>query len=579
MLSPRMYKQRLVQWGLHKYKPRKLYENCAGGRLGHNGEEVMVADEELGRCAVPVQEARRSRKRKKADRGHARNTPGPQDLPVNAMPLQRYADELARSRKRAKPTTHSHQRETTHQNPASSADGKSAGPGDVLSLPEQADFLTDLNNISIVSRSEVSLSPNSEVCLASGCSEYRSECGITGDEFSTMDIFDLSKLGITGNEFSNMDIFDLSNLGWCPDSVPFSSLSFPSQISADQSTLKNPFDSEGYHVSHSHFDKSEGHTVVHGTQNTGAEGLNVPAIQEGEFHMADLCSLNQSHQKICDAEAWMLTCFLSAAYQASGRTLEATMGFNILPGLFGSMAAAQNIHMLPAIGIVAAIMEAYGYEYLASRVLQHACAVCDAYFGPTDDITLTVRFIVDMLNKDSRRFNLRPCDLEDVMCNMFNKFGESHQYTLVALYNLAKAYDIARHPRKAAECLNRLDFLCQSNLAPGHGLSIICRMSLARINEQEGHITTAVILVESAISQCKQSWGESHPYTLECMRRLAVMSQSIGAPQKIEQLLHRVLQGRRERLGRMHRYTIGSEMQLAQWRTEQRWARRPLSPV
>jgi len=307
---------------------------------------------------------------------------------------------------------------------------------------------------------------------------------------------------------------------------------------------------------------------MYGTQNITTEHLDVPAIQEGIFIMSDLSRMTQSYPKIANEEVWILICFLSAVFQASGRTREAKMGLERLPGLFRSMVAEQNIYMLPAIVIVAVIMEAYGYDYLASQVLQHACAVCDASFGRTDDITLMVKFIVNMLDKEGRHHRLEPCDVEDVMCNMLNKFGEGHPYCLVTLYNLARAYDLAGYPRKAAAHLCKLDYRCQLYLAPGNGLSIICRMSLARINALEGHTTTAVNLMKSAISQCKQSWGENHPYTLECVRRLAMLSQSTGAPQTIEALLHQVLQGRRERLGPTHRYTKGSEMQLAQWKSK-----------
>src|SRR5437868_8383164 len=123
------------------------------------------------------------------------------------------------------------------------------------------------------------------------------------------------------------------------------------------------------------------------------------------------------------------------------------------------MVAEQNIHMLSAIGTAAVIMEAYGYDYLASQVLHHAYVVCEASFGRGDDITLMVKFILDMFDKEGRQCTLKPCDIEDVKCNMLNRFGERHPHFLVTLYNLARAYDIAKQPRKAAENLLRLDNL------------------------------------------------------------------------------------------------------------------------
>ena len=550
VFSHRMYKKRLDEWNCRKYTPRHVYENCAGKLDDCDGEEVIEPDEELGSRAVPVTKIRRFLKRKNAEGGHAGNPLRQQGVPTEAVILQQYDDELIGARKRAKPAESPRETEANDQNNVSPANWNSASPEDILSLSEQADSLMVLDCLPIMPQSEVSMSPNSDSGLAAGsCPGY------------------LSGHVLIDQELSAMEILDLPDLPWSSDPFPFSFLSSSGQISYDQSRTEIPFSVETYQDQCFHFNEGIAPTVIHGIPNMEAEDL-VPAVQEGRLLMSDLCSLTESYQKICDAEAWILICFLSAAYEASDRTLEAMAGFEELPRLFRSMATEQNIHMLPAIVIVAVIMEAYGYEYLASKVLQHACAVCDACFGPTDDVTLTVKFIVNMLDKERRQFNLKPYDLEDVMCNMLNKFGESHPYFLVTLYNLARAYDIAGYPRKAARRLWRLDTLCRSTLMPGHGLSIICRMSWARINAQEGHMTAAVDLVESAISQCKQSWGEDHPYTLECVRRLAMLSQSIGAPQRIERLLHQVLQGRRERLGPKHRYTIGSEIQLAQWKTD-----------
>jgi hypothetical protein len=546
-----MYKKRLDEWDYRKYTRRQVYENCAEKLEECNGEEVVLPEEELGVHPVPAKQVRRFLKRKHADGGHARNTHSPQSPCIEVWVLQDYADKLIGVRKMAKPTAGLPQKETTDQNHTSSANWEPTGAEDILDFSEQTDFLMDLDDLPTMPQSEVLMSSNPGSSLAVGTFPgHRSENVIIG------------------NELSILDIYDLPQLSWSPNPFQFSFLDSPKQSSSDQSTTEFAFNSEGYTFQYFDFNDGVDCTVIDGTQNMAPEDLDVPAIQEGRFLMSELCSQIQSYRKICNAEAWILICFLSAAYQASGRALQATMGFDKLPNLFRSMAREQNIHMLPAIAIVAVIMEAYGYEYLASQVLQHACTVCDACFGPTNDITLMVRFIVNMLDKERRQFNLKPCDLEDVMCNMYNKFGESHPYFLVTLYNLARAYDIAGHPRKAAILLCRLDVLCQSELTPGHGLSIICKMSLARINAEEGHPTAAVDLMKSAISQCKQSWGENHPYTLECVRRLAMLSESIGATQSIEGLLHQVLQGRRERLGPTHRYTIGSEIQLAQWRTE-----------
>jgi hypothetical protein len=373
---------------------------------------------------------------------------------------------------------------------------------------------------------------------------------------------------IIGNDFPNLEFLNLPEASWVSDPFPFSFVYSPSHSTSHQSMAETPPNGRVHQDQYFHFGQGMDRFLMHGTQNIITEDPEVPAVQEGIFIMSDLVSLTQRYPKIPNDEVWILICFLSAVFQAIGRTREAEMGLEKLPGLFRSMVAERNIHMLSAVVIVAVIMEAYGYDYLASHVLQHACAVCNVSFGPTDDITLMVKFIVSMLDKEGRQHRLALCDVEDVMCNMLNKFGEGHPYFLVTLYNLARAYDLAGYPRKAAEHLRKLGDLCHLYLSPGNGLSIICKMSLARINAQEGHTTAAVNLVKSAVSQCKLSWGKTHPYTLECVRRLAMLSQSTDAPQAIEALLHEVLQGRRERLGLTHRYTKGSEMQLAQWKSK-----------
>jgi hypothetical protein len=537
-----MYKKRLKDWRCRKYTTRQVYENCAE-KLGEcDGEEAILPDEELGVHPVPVKQVRRFLKRKNTDGERSGNIHHPQGLSTGLSCFQDWTDKFIGARKKAKPTAGSDQMEITNQNHSLSFSMELTGSKDVLDFLGQPGFLVDFDDIPSMPQNEVLMPSNSDPRLIVGAEDM-----------------------IIGNDFSNLEFLDLLELPGVSDPFPFPFLSSPSQTSSHQSTIEISSNSEGYQDQYFHFTEDVDRPLMYGTQNITTEGLDVPAIQEGIFMMS---SMTQSHPKIANDEAWILICFLSASFQASGRTLEAMMGLERLPGLFRCMVAEQNINMLSAIVIVAVIMEAYGYDYLASQVLQHACAVCNTSFGPTDDITLMVEFIVNMLDKEGRQCRLMPCDVEDVMCNMFTKFGERHPYFLVTLYNLARAYDLAGYPRKAAAHLCRLDGLCQLYLAPGNGLGIICRMSLARINAQEGHTTAAVNLVKSAISQCKQSWGENHPYTLECVRRLAILSQSTGAPQTIEALLHKVLQGRRERLGPTHRYTKGSEMQLAQWKSE-----------
>jgi hypothetical protein len=546
-----MYKKRLKDWGYRKYIARQVHENCAEKLEECNGEDDILSDEELEGHPVPAKQVRRSLKRKNTDGEHFGNIHRPQRLSMGFFCFQDWTDKLIGARKSGKPMAGSGQTESTNKNHDSSfSRGLTGSEGD-FSFLGQPGFQADFGNVLSMPQNEVLTPSNSDPCLAVG--------SCLGDGSEDM---------IIGNGFSNLELLGLLELPWMSDPFPFSFVYSPSQTSSHQSTTEIPSNSEGYQDQYTHFTEDMDHSLMYGTQNITTEDLDVPAIHEGNFIMSDLSRLAQSHRKIANDEVWILICFLSAGFQASGQTRKAMMGLKKLPGLFRSMVAEQNIYMLSAIVIVAVIMEAYGYDYLASQVLQHACVVCDASFGSADDITLMVKFIVNMLDKEGRQYRLKPCDIEDVMCNMLNKFGEGHPHFLVTLYNLARAYDLAGHPIKAATHLSRLDDLCQLHLSPGNGLSIICRMSLARINAQEGHTTAAVNLVKSAILQCKQSWGENHPYTLECVRRLAILSQSTGAPQAIEALLHKVLQGRREKLGPTHRYTKGSEMQLAQWKSK-----------
>jgi hypothetical protein len=545
-----MYKKRLKDWGYRKYT-RQVHESCAEELEECNGEEIILLDEELGGHPVPAKQVRHSLKRRNTNGKHLGNIHRPQRLSIGFFCLQDGTDKLIGARKRANPMAGSSQTESTNQNHDSPFSRELTGSEDGFSFLGQPGFQVDFDDILSTPQNEVLVPSNSDPCLAVG------SCLGDGSEDMIID-----------NDFSNLEFLNLPEMPRMSDPFPFSFVYSPSQTSSHQSTTEISSNSEGYKDQYFHSTEDMDHSLMYGTQNIKTEDLDVPAIQEGNFIMSDLSSLAQSNPKIANDEVWILICFLSAVFQASGQTRKAKVGLEKLPGLFRSMVAERNIYMLSAIVIVAVIMEAYGYDYLASQVLQHACVVCDASFGPTNDITLMVKFIVDMLDKEGRQYRLKPCDIEDVMCNMLNKFGEGHPHFLVTLYNLARAYDLAGYPTKAATRLYRLDDLCQLHLPPGNGLSIICRMSLARIKAQEGHTTAAVDLVKSAISQCKQSWGETHPYTLECVRRLAMLCQSTGTPQTIEALLHKVLQGRRERLGPTHRYTKGSEMQLAQWKSE-----------
>jgi hypothetical protein len=542
-----MYKKRLKDWGYRKYTKRQVNENCAENPEECNGEEVMLPDEEPA-GAKPVQS---SLKRKNTNGDHVGHTHRPQRLSIGFFCFQGWTDKLIGARKRVKPTTGSDQTESTNQNRHSSFGREVTGSEDAFSLPGQPDSQVDSDDI------EVPMPSSSDSCLVVG--------SYLGDGSGNM---------IIGNDFPNPESPDLRELPWVSHQFPSPFVYSPSQTPSHQSTTEIASNSEAYRDQYFHSVEDMDHSIIYGTQNIETEDPDVPAIQEGYFIMSDLLSLAQRYpkNKLPNDEAWILICFLSAGFQASGQTDKAKVGLEMLPGLFRSMVAEQNIHMLSAIVIVAIIMEAYGYDYLASQVLQHACVVCDASFGRDDDITLMVKFILNMLDKEGRQDKLKPGKVEDVMFNMFDKFGEAHPHFLVTLYNLARACDLAGYPRQAVEHLRRLDHLCQSHLPPGNGLGIICRMSLARIYADvyadEGYTAAAVDLAKSAISQCEQSWGENHPYTLECVRRLAMLSQSTVAPQTIEALFRQVLRGRRKRLGPTHRYTKGSEMQLAQWKSK-----------
>lgn len=94
-------------------------------------------------------------------------------------------------------------------------------------------------------------------------------------------------------------------------------------------------------------------------------------------------------------------------------------------------------------------------------------------------------------------------------------------------------------------------------------------MNLARILLRTDRSKEAQSIMASAVSSSQERWGFDHPYTLECIRRQAILLEKVERSEKIEHLLETVLKGRIKSLGPDHRFTYGSRLDLEYWLEDQ----------
>jgi hypothetical protein len=125
------------------------------------------------------------------------------------------------------------------------------------------------------------------------------------------------------------------------------------------------------------------------------------------------------------------------------------------------------------------------------------------------------------------------------------------------------------YPSESIPMLRKLNDICPKVFGFEHVQTIMVQMALSRLLLDADEIGEAERLVETAVTGAQSSnWctaGHEDPYALECLRRQALLFERIGKYDLIEPILRRVLRGRIQSLGVLHKYTQGSKDDLESW--------------
>ena len=143
------------------------------------------------------------------------------------------------------------------------------------------------------------------------------------------------------------------------------------------------------------------------------------------------------------------------------------------------------------------------------------------------------------------------------------QFGEEHPYTLIALNNLAVAYNSCGDSRKAVELNEKCyEFRCRVS-GEDHPDTITTLNNLATACDSLGDSRKAVELNEKCYEfRCRVS-GEDHPDTITTLNNLAVAYNSLGDSGKAVELHEKCYETSCRVLGEEHPDTLVSLNNLA----------------
>jgi hypothetical protein len=335
-------------------------------------------------------------------------------------------------------------------------------------------------------------------------------------------------------------------------------------------------DLEGWDVSELSFADSfyTMNSVLNGTND---EDLVIRAKRKDTYsHLAsgggqDKESLAQASippvaEEVSDtASRWISFCSLAAMQHPNGKSEVLHHHLREANCLFEEMVRKTDQHLLSSIVIFAAILEAHGKDDSVRTLLSHTSVSSRGILGSRHCVTVTITWMVDMLSKDNRKTRFSLSKLREVAYTFEGEYGKHHPYYPTSLFNLAKALDLENYAEEAEPLLREVVEICPKVFAKGHPQTIVAQMNLARVLIKNGESTGAHSVMASAISSSHERWGLEHPYTLECLRRKAILLELLKQPEEIEALLLMILKGRVRTLGLEHRFTNGSRLDLESW--------------
>jgi hypothetical protein len=265
------------------------------------------------------------------------------------------------------------------------------------------------------------------------------------------------------------------------------------------------------------------------------------------------------------ASRWISFCSLAAMQHPSGKFGVLRHALDEASILFDEMVRTSDRQLLSSIIVFGAILEAHGKDDSVGTLLSHTCDISSTILGSGHFLTITIAWIVDALSKKKDRARVSLSKLREISYAFERDYGKLHPYHLTSLFNLAKALDLDQYTEEAEPLLRGIVKMCPKVFSLGHPQTIIAQMNLARVALRLGHSSDAATTMASAVSSSHERWGPEHPYTLECLRRQAILLETLEEPEQIEEILERVLRGRIKSLGYNHRFVYGSTLDLECW--------------
>ena len=269
------------------------------------------------------------------------------------------------------------------------------------------------------------------------------------------------------------------------------------------------------------------------------------------------------------ASRWISVCSLASVQHSYGKIEIMRHALHEANNLFDEMIRTSDRQLLSSIVVFGAILEAHGKDNSVETLLSHTFVTSSSILGPRHAITITIAWIVDVLSKKKQRARVSVSKLREISYEFEKDHGKLHPYYATSVFNLAKALDLDNYADESEALLREIVEICPRIFAKGHPQSIIAQMNLARLIFKRGQLIEARCLMDSAVSSSQECWGSDHPYSLECLRRQATMLQRLEPPERIDKLLETVLKGRARTLGRAHRFTRGSRLDLECWLEDQ----------
>lgn len=303
------------------------------------------------------------------------------------------------------------------------------------------------------------------------------------------------------------------------------------------------------------------------------EGAINPPLASSSLHIEEHMpqpSIPPGSEEVSNvASRWISVCSLASLQHSYGKIEIMRHALYEANKLFDEMIRTSDRQLLSSIVVFGAILEAHGKDDSVETLLSHTLVASSNILGPRHAISITIAWIVDVLSKKKQRARVSVSKLREISYEFEKDHGKLHPYYATSIFNLAKALDLDDYADEAEPLLREIVEICPHIFAKGHPLSIIVQMNLARLLFKHDQFIEARVLMDSAVSCSEERWGSGHPYTLECLRRQAIMLERLEPPKRIEELLMRVLRGRVRSLGIAHRFTCGSRQDIECWLEDQ----------